>query len=139
MLQSPGGLNVVADSLLFICLSHFWHAHHPSLPILPLPRLPRLSSPSSPFMSPHFALVNHTRLSSLSSRLPPASSQPRLCSARHRGNEQRGGTSCLYKPRCTVTPPVSLLIHICVCLPVHLHDCLFALIFSCLSLLYTCQ
>ena len=77
MLQSPGGLNVVADSLLFICLSHFWHAHHPSLPILPLPRLPRLSSPSSPFMSPRFALVNHTRRFSLVSApacLFPASS-----------------------------------------------------------------
>lgn len=35
------------------------------LPILTLPRLPCLFSSSSPFMSSHFAEVNHTRLFSL--------------------------------------------------------------------------
>lgn len=45
MLQSPSGLNVVADSLLFICLSHFWHARHP------LPPHPPSSSPSSSLLS----------------------------------------------------------------------------------------
>ncbi len=72
----------IKRSLLFMCLSHFFGSPKvpanvtgmtdifgtlifPPLPVLPLPRLPCLSSPSSPFMSSHFALVNHTRLFSL--------------------------------------------------------------------------
>lgn len=50
------------------------------LPFLPHPRLPCLFSPSSPFMSSHFARVNHTRLFSLVSALAlPLSSFILLC------------------------------------------------------------
>lgn len=58
--------------------------------------------------------------SCLGSHLPfsPAS----FCSMRRGGKEHSGGTSCLYMPHCTVTPPVSLLIHISVCLSVRRHD-----------------
>lgn len=58
----------------------------------------------------------------LLSRLPPPLSAASFCSARRRGMEHSGGTSCLYMPHCTVTPPVSLLIHISVCLSVRRHD-----------------
>lgn len=68
---------------------------------------------------------------SLLSRFSPCLSPASFRSVHHRrSTEQCGGTSCLYMPHCTVTPPVSLLIHISVCLPVHLHDCLFTFIFS---------
>ncbi len=90
MLQSPSGLNVVTDSLLFICLSHFWLAHLSPLPMLPLPCIPCLYSPSPPFMSSHFAVVNHTQLFSLVS-VPalPLSSFILLCAPQGQGAVRR--------------------------------------------------
>lgn len=125
MLQSPSGLNVVTDSLLFICRSHctliFPHSS------------PQFLAPPSLFMSAHFTLVNHTRLSLLS-QFPAFLSPASFCSVHRKAREQSGSTSCLYMPQCTVTPPFSLLLHISVSPSVHLCDCLFTFIFSCVIL-----
>ncbi|KAA8586733.1 hypothetical protein FQN60_000569 [Etheostoma spectabile] len=55
--------------------------------------------------------VNHTRLLFLVS-VPALPLSSFICSVRRRGKEQHGGTSYLYMPHCSVTPPVSLHIDI---------------------------
>ena len=113
-LQSPSGLNAPSDSLLFLCLSHFCRTPFPPSSSLFLALL--LCSlclfPSCRLISLQSVIAVFTILSWLPPSLSPAS----FCSERRGGKEHCGGTSCFYMPHCTVTLPVSFLIHICVCL-----------------------
>lgn len=132
MLQSPSGLNVVTDSLPCLSASHiFRHTHHSPVPLPLFVIFLAFSFHVCSFRSsqsyPAFSLL---------SQFPAFHSPASFCSVDREGRERHGSTSCLYMPQCTATPPVSLLVHISVWVPVHLHDCLFTFIFSCVVCLF---
>lgn len=151
MLQSPSGLNVVTDSLLFICLSHFWHAHLSPSPHAPS-SLSFLSLSSFHVFSFCCSQSYPAFLSCLGSRPPSFQLHFALCAAGARSSAAAPvAFTCLTAPSRLLSR--FLFISLSVCLSISMIVYLpsssavsfyilgisSASLCSCLSLLHICQ